>query len=306
LDGILPHSHVGGIASLTGQAGGTSTTQCQGTNAVSFQDCGFSGCTVTVSINGTSNGIGATITFANASLWNDSQAAVHNCQARATQPTPTPTPLPPPQPTPTPAPCDPDAPPEIRFGNKDGGAGTCASPIIIDLAGSGFQLTSATNGVLFDIANAGAPIQIAWTGNANNAFLVLDRDGSGAITSGAELFGNFTSQPSSPHPNGFLALAVYDDPMNGGNGDGMIDSRDQIFSKLRLWVDANHDGISQPGELHLLPDMGVYSISLDYSLSGRTDEYGNVFRYKARINQGIHGNPADIGKTAYDVFLVTR
>jgi hypothetical protein len=180
-----------------------------------------------------------------------------------------------------------------------------SSPIIIDLTGDGFSLTDVAHGVKFDISGAGNPVQIAWTANSNNAFLALDRDGSGTITSGAELFGNFTSQPSSKNPNGFLALAVYDDPANGGNGDGIIDARDQIFSKLRLWVDANHDGIDQPGELHTLPEMGIYSINLDYSLSERTDQYGNVFRYKAHINQGLHG-PSDVGKTAYDVFLITQ
>jgi hypothetical protein len=70
---------------------------------------------------------------------------------------------------------------------------------------------------------------MGWTANANNAFLVLDRNGDGVINGGAGMFGNFTPQPSSPNPNGFLALAVYDDPTNGGNGDGMIDARDQIF-----------------------------------------------------------------------------
>ena len=83
------------------------------------------------------------------------------------------------------------------------------------------------------------------------------------------------------------------------------DADDQIFSTLRLWVDANHDGISQPGELHTLPELGVLSIGLDYSLSERTDEYGNLFRYKAHVNKGLHG-PSDVGKTAYDVFLVSQ
>lgn len=213
--------------------------------------------------------------------------------------------------------CDPPPPPPPDpsgcnnvggdgFNPADGGAGSDGcSPIIVDLTGDGFFLTDAAHGVTFDIAGMGHPLQIAWTANSNNAFLALDRNGSGTITNGAELFGNFTSQPASPHPNGFAALAVYDDPANGGNGDGIIDARDKIFSSLRLWVDANHDGISQLGELHTLPDLGIFSISLDYSLSGRTDEYGNVFRYKVHVNKGLRG-PSDVGKTAYDVFLIAQ
>jgi hypothetical protein len=174
------------------------------------------------------------------------------------------------------------------------------------LSGDGFSLTDADHGVRFDIAGTGNPIQIAWTApGSKNAFLALDRDGSGVITSGKELFGNFTQQPPSDHPNGFRALAEYDKPENGGNGDGIIDSRDAVFSQLRLWVDANHDGISQQGELHTLPEMGVFSISLDYSLSQRTDEFGNVFRYKARVDKGQR-RAIDVGRTAFDVFFVTK
>jgi len=108
----------------------------------------------------------------------------------------------------------------------DGGGNATApvcSPIIIDVTGNGFHLTSARDGVFFDIAGTGKPIQVAWTASGSaNAFLVLDRDNSGLITSGKELFGNFTAQPQSPHPNGFLALAEFDKPENGGNGDGVI------------------------------------------------------------------------------------
>jgi len=175
------------------------------------------------------------------------------------------------------------------------------SPIILDISGKGFDLTSAAGGVRFDISGTGHPIQMAWTASgADNAFLALP-GADGLVHNGQQLFGNFTPQPPSPTPNGFAALAVYDDPKNGGNGDGIIDSRDAIFASLRLWIDANHDGISKPDELHTLVSLGVNSISLKYKASQRTDQYGNVFRYRA----GVNGNESqDVGQTAYDVFFV--
>lgn len=197
---------------------------------------------------------------------------------------------------------DPKPKPKLQLVvNCGGGPGGCCSPIIIDVTGNGFYLTDAQNGVVFDITGSGKTIQIAWTApGADNAFLCLPD--SNGCNSGKQLFGSFTPQPASSTPNGFAALAVYDSPAKGGNGDGVIDANDAIFSSLRLWIDANHDGISQLNELYTLPSLNVESISLDYRAAQKKDRYGNVFRYRASVDYDDPSLPG--GRIAYDVFLL--
>jgi hypothetical protein len=208
-----------------------------------------------------------------------------------------------------PQPPPPLPPPHHRPCLVDGNPCDCeeCTPIIIDTEGEGFELTSAEDGVQFDIRGDGKPIQIAWTARGSkNAFLVLP-EADGLVHTGKDLFGNFTVQDSSRQANGFLALAEWDELDQGGNSDGVIDEKDAVFSRLRLWIDENHDGVCQPGELHTLQELGVFSLSLDYSSSRRTDQYGNWFRYKARVNPGTKRDQRDVvGRWTYDVFLVTE
>jgi hypothetical protein len=288
--------------------GGTSSAngaqiQCGATAAVTAVACviGLS-CSVSISFSGGLYGVNVSVGFPPSSIYNNvSQNYTQTCALRA----------------------DPQ-----NDGGGGGGGGctqqqecitccpvgqvwdpaTCTckgtSPIVIDTTGKGFSLTSAEDGVMFDFNGDGKPLKLSWTAaDSGNAFLALDRNHNGRIDSAKELFGNITVQPPSPDPNGFLALAEFDKRENGGNGDGIIDWRDAVFSQLLLWIDANHDGISQPGELHSLPEMGIYSLALTYTESRRTDQFGNQFRYKAAVNPDPEDGESKDGRITYDVFL---
>jgi hypothetical protein len=158
--------------------------------------------------------------------------------------------------------------------------GVCVqgSPIIIATSrNTTYKLTSAEHGVLFDIDADGVLEQIGWTErNSDVAFLALDRDGDGQITSGRELFGNYTLQGV---PNGFAALQKMAMQSNGGIERASVSEDDPLFGRLLLWTDRNHNGISEPNELTSARQT-VSEIGLGYEISKRADRHGNVFKYK--------------------------
>lgn len=212
---------------------------------------------------------------------------------------------------PSPTPC----PPQDCSGgtNPDGSASygcywdsvNCdceCSPIILDVLGKGFHLTDIAGGVSFDLHGDGVKKQMAWTApGSGDAFLALDRNGNGRIDDGTELFGNFTAQPNSDHRNGFIALAEFDKPENGGNGDGVIDKRDRVYASLLLWRDANQNGISEASELHSLASESVEAIDLRYRQDRYRDQYGNAFKYRAAVHSLRNDHASH---WAYDVFLL--
>jgi hypothetical protein len=163
------------------------------------------------------------------------------------------------------------------------------SPIIVDTARDGYRLTSAADGVHFDVDADGVAELTAWTrGDSDEAFLAMDRNGNGRIDDGAELFGNHTPAYADRSDvtalNGFEALGFLEGASYGpSTRDGRIDSRDAAFARLLLWRDANHNGLSEPEELMPVRAAGVRALGTDYKEKKRVDRFGNEFRQKGRI-----------------------
>ncbi|QHE95870.1 hypothetical protein ACKUFS_27165 [Pseudomonas cannabina] len=80
-------------------------------------------------------------------------------------------------------------------------------PLVLDLDGDGIETVSNTAGVVFDFDGDGKKSGTGWV-SADDGVVVLDRDGSGNITDGSEMFGVDTVLRSGMKANnGFEALA---------------------------------------------------------------------------------------------------
>jgi len=145
-----------------------------------------------------------------------------------------------------------------------------ATPIMLDLNGDGVQTLGLDAGVQFDVRANGLSMQTGWV-SAQDGLLVMDRNADGNINDGSELFGSSTVMADGARAqDGYQALAALD-----GNGDSMINHQDAVFAQLRVWVDANSDGLSAPDELRTLNDWGIASISTQAFASAQVNK-GNV------------------------------
>jgi Ca2+-binding RTX toxin-like protein len=129
-------------------------------------------------------------------------------------------------------------------------------PLALDLDGDGLELIGRDDRVmpvLFDHDADGIRSGTGWL-NADDAFLVMDRNGDGIINDGSEMFGDHTLRyaGSGYCSNGFEALSQED-----SNSDGVVDSADVNWSALRLWRDVDQNGQVNDGELFTLDDLNI-------------------------------------------------
>jgi len=124
-------------------------------------------------------------------------------------------------------------------------------PLVLDLDGNGRidAVASTSSTVYFDFNDDGISERAGWIA-AQDGILALDANSNGSIDGLGELFG-------STQIDGFAELAQHD-----SNGDGKIDNQDDDYTKLRVWQDANQDGISQAAEIKTLDSLGITSIDL--------------------------------------------
>ena len=148
-----------------------------------------------------------------------------------------------------------------------------SDPIVLDLDGDGIELLDITKGVDFDLYGTGSKQAVAWIA-PDDGLLVLDRNLNGTIDDGTELFGNLNEDFS----DGFEHLAELDRAEFGGNADGVIDANDAAFAHLKVWKDANTDGISGAEELVSLSALEVTSILLEARDSNRVSNGQRIAR----------------------------
>lgn len=127
------------------------------------------------------------------------------------------------------------------------------TPIILPLGQdtSLKSLLAPGKSTTFDLAGDGLGKRWPWV-SAETGILVWDKQGTGQITSGRQLFGSVTWWIF--WKNGYDALAALDN-----DGDGCLIG--QELDGLAIWRDANGNGVSDASEVKPLRDWGISALA---------------------------------------------
>ena len=146
--------------------------------------------------------------------------------------------------------------------------GSFIDPLVINLNGNIAEVSDQK--FYFDLDADGEEEAISRLCE-DSGYLALDRNEDGKINDGSELFGTKSG-------DGFGDLAAYD-----GDGNGWIDENDDIWNKLKIWVQ-DEQGNSK---LYSLAEQGVGAICLQ-NVSTEFGQRGSSGEINAAIrNTGI-------------------
>ncbi|WP_249961417.1 hypothetical protein [Histophilus somni] len=162
-------------------------------------------------------------------------------------------------------------------------------PLILDLNGDGARAVSYTEKpVLFDIDNDGGSLEETGWLSHQDGLLVRDLNNNGKIDNMSEVFSEYYAGRAGrngeagekPFANGFEALKSLD-----SNKDNVFDSKDRDFNAVRVWQDANHNGVTDKRELKTLKQLGITAIKLDYEEKGGQLFNGNELLAKGSFTR---------------------
>ena len=169
----------------------------------------------------------------------------------------------------------------------------CETPLVLRFDDAPLRFAASAD-TRFDFA-AAEPTGCA-TDWPSAPWLALDRDRSGSIDSGRELFGSGTLLGTGRRAaHGFEALAELD-----ADHDGRVTPADPRFAELVLWSDHDADRSGALAELAPVASHGLIAIHLDYQRRGECDERGNcgleraAFEYRDASGQPRIGEIVDV------------
>nr|WP_260416210.1 calcium-binding protein [Pseudomonas cichorii] len=178
-------------------------------------------------------------------------------------------------------------------------------PLVLDLNGDGVRLTDYLGApVLFDADNDGGSLEETGWVSPQDGIVVVDSNANGKIDNISETlseyFGGVAGTGGNAgekrFSNGFTALASLD-----SNADGVFDNRDDAWSSVKVWVDANHDGKSwddangngsvdanEKSELKSLAELGITRINLNsVAQSGEVRDGNEVLARGTFVQNGV-------------------
>jgi len=182
----------------------------------------------------------------------------------------------------------------LNDGFQGGAQSVYVDPLVLDLNGDGVKLTDYGSApVLFDADHDGGSLEQSGWVDANDGIVVQDLSGNGVIDGIHETLSEYFNGAvgtggnagTRPFANGLAALKSLD-----SNSDNVFSSSDTAWNNLRVWVDANHDGKTDAGELKTFADLGIVSINLSGTSQSGLVRDGNEVLATSTFTQTVGGS----------------